>query len=476
MKALGKLFRTTAFKLSLAYLLVFSIGAGLVLWNVGRHVDQVIGDEIAQTVNTDIRGLADIYARGGMRQLVTVVERRLRLPTSSLYLVTTYAGENVVGNIARLPEELPESSELIETTYERPGETGIRHRALVRMFLLPGGFRILVGHDTEDRDALRAILRRALGASLFWLVMIGAFGGLLVARRVLDRVDVMSASARRIMAGDLSERLALVGTGDELDRLAANFNAMLERIGELMRGLREVSDNIAHDLKTPLTRLRNRADEVLRSGATDEQYREALAGMIEESDGLIRVFDALLMIARAEAGCSGDNMVELEAGLVARDVVDIYEPLAEEHGVRLEVEADDGLLVRGSRELLGQALVNLVDNALKYGAPDAGSVVKVTARRADDRVEIEVADHGPGIPAADREKVTGRFVRLENSRSRPGSGLGLSLAAAVARLHRGALRIEDNEPGLRVILVLPPLSKVGASAPAFATPSPEPST
>jgi signal transduction histidine kinase len=230
---------------------------------------------------------------------------------------------------------------------------------------------------------------------------------------------------------------------------------MLERIGELMTGLREVSDNIAHDLKTPLTRLRNRAEEVLRSGSSNEHYREALLGVIEESDGLIRVFDALLMIARAEAGYSSDDRGDFDAAQVVRDIVDMYEPVAEEQGARLEATAETGLIVTGSRELLGQALVNLVDNALKYGASRENARVEVSARRVGDSVEIAVADRGPGIAPADRERVTGRFVRLENSRSRPGSGLGLSLAAAVARLHYGALRIEDNAPGLRVVFSLP---------------------
>lgn len=454
--------------MSLVYLVLFSLGAGLVLARVGERVQEVLDEQTSQTIDAEIRGLSEQYVEGGIRQLVIAVERRVRSPGGSLYLVTTHTGDIIVGNIAAWPDNLSIGDEAIETKYRLPNETEASHLALMRQFLLPGGFRLLVGHDIEDRRVLRQILRRALGASLFWLVLVGTMGGLIVAHRVLERVDIMSVSARRIMAGDLHERLAVNGTGDELDRLAANFNAMLERIGELMTGLREVSDNIAHDLKTPLTRLRNRAEEVLRSNATNERYKEALTGIIEESDGLIRVFDALLMIARAEAGYSCDDLNEFDAGRVAKDIAEMYEPVAEEQGARLEVEADLGLMVRGNRELLGQALVNLVDNALKHGVTAPGAVVKARARRVGDRIEIEVADRGPGIPAADRERVTGRFVRLENARSRPGSGLGLSLAAAVARLHHGVLRIEDNEPGLRVVLALP------ASAPGGGRPKTEP--
>jgi signal transduction histidine kinase len=426
-----------------------------VLARIGARVQEVLDEQTSQTIEAEIRGLSEQYSEGGIHQLVAAVERRVRSPGGSLYLVTTHNGDNIVGNIAALPANLSLGSDAVETKYRLPNETEASHLALMRQFVLPGGFRLLVGHDIEDRQVLSEILRRALGTSLFWLVLVGTLGGLSVAYRVLERVDMMSGSARRIMAGDLNERLAVNGTGDELDRLAANFNAMLERIGELMTGLREVSDNIAHDLKTPLTRLRNRAEEVLRSNATSERYREALTGIIEESDGLIRVFDALLMIARAEAGYSSDDMEQFDAGQVTKDIAEMYEPVAEEQGARLEVEAEPGLIICGNRELLGQAVVNLVDNALKHGVPSRDGVVTASARRVGDKVEIAVADRGPGIATADRERVTGRFVRLESARSRPGSGLGLSLAAAVARLHHGALRIEDNEPGLRVVLTLP---------------------
>jgi signal transduction histidine kinase len=312
-----------------------------------------------------------------------------------------------------------------------------------------------VGHDIEDHRVLRRILRQGLGASLFWLALVGTLGGLFVANRMLERVDAMSASARRIMGGDLDQRLDTTGAGDELDRLAENLNAMLARIGELMTGLSEVSDNIAHDLKTPLTRLRNRAEEAARANTGPEETRAALSAIIEESDALIRVFDALLTIARAEAGYSSENMSEVDAGKIAADIVELYEPVAEEQGALFQSSLEEGLMVRGNRELLGRMLVNLVDNALKYGAGDDKPSVLVTARRVGGSIEICVADRGPGVPPQDRERVIDRFVRLENSRSRPGSGLGLSLAAAVARLHHGSLRLEDNTPGLRAVVSLP---------------------
>ena len=464
MTALGKLFRTTAFKISVVYLLVSAIGAGLVLGRVGWNVKQLIDEQTAQTVNADITGLAEQYEAGNINQLVQAIQRRIRQPGADLYLLTTYAGEPLVGNIVSLPAGVLAHPGLVETDYLRSGDIAAHHRAMARIFALPGGFRLLVGHDIEEGVRLRHILAGALATSLIWLVIIGTIGGLWAARRVLHRVDKINAQAQTIVSGGLAGRVQLAGTGDELDRLVQNLNAMLDRIQLLMTGLKEVSDNIAHDLRTPLTRLRSRAEQALHSAKTTEDYRLALEKVIEESDGLIRIFNALLMITRAEAGTGFDGMVDFDAASVAHDVAELYEPLAEDRGVALSLDIEPGLNLHGSRELIGQALANLVDNALKYGVPeDKGGDETVTvhaslrleAKRQGDFIEISVADRGPGIASEDRARVQDRFVRLENSRSMPGSGLGLALAAAVARLHKGKLLVEDNEPGLKVTLVLP---------------------
>jgi signal transduction histidine kinase len=253
----------------------------------------------------------------------------------------------------------------------------------------------------------------------------------------------------------------VAGNGDELDRLAQNLNEMLERIWELMRGLREVSDNIAHDLKTPLTRLRNRADEAVRSAVSAEELRLAMEGVIEESDGLIRVFNALLMIARLEGVAARDLMAQFDVGATAREVGELYEAVAADEGLSLEIATTGDLRFVGSRELIGQALANLVDNAVKYGAVKYGAVnrqaggIRVAAERAGDTIRLTVADRGPGIPEEARGRVLDRFVRLEDSRSRPGFGLGLSLVAAIVRLHQGTLTLADNAPGLAVVVTLP---------------------
>jgi len=460
--ALGKLLRTTTFKLTLVYLAVFALFAAFLLGYFALNTRRLITEQINDTVNAEITGLSEQYRLGGIRRLVDVIDARARRPGSSLYLVTTFNGDSLAGNISSLAPGILDTPGWNETTYRRLEETdNSEHQALVRVFQLPGGFRLLVGRDLEERERLYHIVVAAGRWSIAIVVVLGILGGLFITRRVLRRVDAMTETTRTIMAGELSGRLPVAGTGDELDRLAENLNEMLERIEALMVGLKEVSDNIAHDLKTPLTRLHNRAEDALRVAKGEGDYREALEQTLEESESLIRTFDALLMIARAEAGHARDNMAEFDAAEIARDVGELYEPLAEEKGIALKIEADQAAPVKGNRELVSQALANLIDNAIKYAGPDHpginGEAAQIVVRALNDgeRIFLSVDDSGPGIPAEDRARVTERFVRLEQSRSKPGSGLGLSLAAAVARLHGGELKFEDNQPGLKSIIALP---------------------
>jgi signal transduction histidine kinase len=464
--ALGKLLRTTAFQLTLVYLLIFILFAASLLGYFALNTRRLINEQITATIKAEISVLTEQYNQAGIRRLVNVVEVRSRRPGSSLYLVTTPTGEAVAGNVGALEPGVLDQPGWLETTYRRlEVPEGAEHLALVEVVQL-GGFRLLVGRDLEERERLYGIISNAGRWSFALVVVLGLAGGFFVSRRVLNRIDAMTGTAQTIMAGDLSGRLPVAGTGDELDRLADNVNAMLERIEALMHGLKEVSDNIAHDLKTPLTRLRNRCEQALRGPARDADYRAALESTIAESDELIRTFDALLMIARAESGQARDNMFEFDAAEIARDVGELYEPLADEKGLALKVEAVASAPVRGNRELVSQALANLIDNAIKYAGPDAklnGEPAEIVVRAASegDCITLAVADRGPGIPEADRGRVVERFVRLEQSRSEPGSGLGLSLAAAVARLHGGELKLEDNHPGLRSTIALPRAGPAG---------------
>ena len=475
MTAFGKLVRTTAFRLTLVYLLLFAMFAAFLLGFFAWNTRRLVTEQITTTVAAEFGELNDIFSRRGLRGLVFTIENRALRPGSNLYLVTTPAGQAVAGNVGSLAPGVMATQGWTETTYRRLDEQEQpAHRALVQISELSSGFRLLIGRDLEERRRIFSIVATAAQWSVLIVVILGLAGGVFVARRVLRRIDAMTGTTQRIMAGDLSGRVPVGRSGDELDRLAENLNAMLERIEALMTGLKEVSDNIAHDLKTPLTRLRNRAEAALAQAGNEADYRAALERTIEESDGLIRTFNALLMIARAESGQARGNMDDFDAADIAQSIQELYEPLAEDNGLALEVRTAPAPL-HGNRELIGQALANLVENAIKYGRPvdaagaDAAKVV-VEAARQGDRVLLSVRDHGAGIPEADRTRAVERFVRLEASRSQPGSGLGLSLASAVARLHGGTLTLADAAPGLRATLTIPAAPVEPASAAAAARP------
>ncbi|MFO1109146.1 MAG: ATP-binding protein [Bradyrhizobium sp.] len=464
MGAFGKLVRTTAFRLTLVYLFLFALFAASLLAFFAWNTRRLITEQITTTVNAEASEINEIYLRRGLRGLAFTVSNRALRPGANLYLITAPNGVALGGNVGSLSPGVMATTGWSETAYRRLDENDTaEHRALVKVSELSNGFRLLIGRDLEERRRLFGIVAKGAQWSLLVVVVLGIGGGIFVSRRVLQRIDAMTGTTQRIMAGDLSGRLPVGRSGDELDRLAGNLNAMLERIEALMNGLKEVSDNIAHDLKTPLTRLRNRAEEALARSGSEADYRAALERTIEESDGLIRTFNALLMIARAESGQARGNMDDFDAAEVANGIHELYEPLAEDDGMTLTVRAEPAQ-IHGNRELISQALANLVENAIKYGKPSAAAQplgikaareIVIEGRREGDSVLLSVTDHGPGIPEADRKHAIERFVRLEASRTQPGSGLGLSLANAVATLHGGELRLADAHPGLVATLVLP---------------------
>jgi signal transduction histidine kinase len=479
MARLSAIMRTTAARLSALYLILFALAAVfLVIYMTSLSV-RMLTTQTRETINEEIQGLAGAYQRGGLPLLVRVIERRSRQPGANLYLIADPNGRILAGNVQNLEAGVIAVNGWIERpfAYQRFGETDperrfapapgnaiaqpaaadeLRHRAIAQIIRLPNRMILLVGRDLGEPERFREVVRRALIAALGMM----AFGGLViwyfVGRQALRRIDAVSAAGARIMGGDLSGRLPVSGAGDEFDRLSENLNAMLARIAALNEGLRQVSDNVAHDLKTPLTRLRNRAEAALSGKRRTAEYREALEGTIVESDQLIRTFNAILMISRLEAGQSAETTAPVDLAEAVRDVVELYEPAAEEVGVGLEARVEAGVEIMGNRELIGQALSNVVDNAIKYSAgTSAAPAVSVSLERAGDELRVVVDDNGPGIPEEDRERVTERFVRLETSRSRPGSGLGLSLAKAVMKFHGGRLDLTRRDPGLSVAMVFP---------------------
>ncbi len=460
MSRFSALMRTTAARLSALYLLLFAVGAVALVFYMTNLSASILTGQTQQALGEEIASIGKSYARGGISQLVRTIDYRSRQPGAYLYLVTDPTGRVLAGNVESVEPGVLDTNGIIERafTYRRYGEQGreTEHRAIAVVIALPNGMRLLVGRDLGEPERFRNLVRNSLvlalgimgaGALLIWFF---------VGRRALKRIDEVSRASQRIMDGDLTGRLPVNGSGDEFDRLSANLNVMLARILELNEGLKQVSDNIAHDLKTPLTRLRNRADEALGGDKAGPEYRAALEDIIGESDQLIRTFNAILMISRLEAGYSSENLEDMPIAPILSDVAELYEPVAEDANVTLVLGELDDVALHINRELVGQTISNLVDNAIKYaGGEDRTATVSLSMEKDAKWVRIIVADNGPGIPADKRERATERFVRLEESRSQPGSGLGLSLVKAVMKLHGGVLRLEDNGPGLRAVLEFP---------------------
>ncbi|MGF6253250.1 sensor histidine kinase [Ensifer sp. LBL] len=463
MSKLRVLFRTTAVRLSALYLILFSLCAAFLVIYVTGMSERLLQQQTRDAVTAEVAQIEQVYSRAGMNGLLRSLERRARQPGANLYVIAGPSGEILAGNVASLEPGLLDSEGWTERpfAYQRYTDESKKdtHVALAHVLVLDNGLRILVGRDLQEPQKFRALVRQAL------MVALGVMGlGALViwfgiGRNALKRIDRMSEASTKIMAGDLSQRLPMSGSGDEFDRLSESLNAMLSRIEKLNEGLRQVSDNIAHDLKTPLTRLRNKAEAALARKGTSQ--RGALEEIIGESDQLIRTFNALLMISRVEAGSSAAEMSDIDLSQIVADCVELYEPVAEDGGLKLEADVAPALVISGNRELIGQALGNLIDNAIKYADGAENPLIKVSLEKREGSVLLSVADHGSGIPAAMRDEVIKRFVRLDESRSKPGTGLGLSLVEAVMEMHHGALHLTDTVPsaeggkGLTVQMVFP---------------------
>jgi signal transduction histidine kinase len=474
--ALTRLLGSSPFRLTLAFIGVFVVAAALIVGFIAWRANELLTTKVMETLTAEVTGLREQFQAGGPVRLRDIIAERASEPGSSLYLLVDATDRKIAGNLSRVPPELREGIRGGIFRYVRASDAATRSERLAVGVPLsvPGGFVLIVGRDIEDQRRFADTMWQVALWSVGLMSALGIGAGLLVSRSVLRRIEAVTETSRTIMAGDLSKRIPLDGSGDELDRLSQNLNAMLARIEELMVALREVSNNIAHDLKTPLNRLRNRAEAALRNPDGAAGYREGLVKTIEEADELIKTFNSLLLIARLEAGAVAESMAPVDPASIIADVAELYEPVAEETGLRLEISTEQGLSVTANRELVFLAVANLVDNAIKYAAADrisatgdgaARQPIAISVALAGDAVQIAIADRGPGVAPQDRERALRRFVRLEKSRSRPGSGLGLSLVSAVARLHGGSIRLEDNAPGLKAVLTLPARGPGHALAP-----------
>jgi signal transduction histidine kinase len=455
--AMRRYLRTNAVRMATLYFAIFATSVLALLVFIYVSTADFAKRQTQATLDAETRGLAEQYQERGLAGLVQIVADRSGAQHNgageNLYLITNPGLQPLAGNLSQWPKATQLRAGWVEFPVEEKTANGIReHSALASVFVLPGGFRLLVGRDLDAAAAFRARITSTLAWAALLTLAFGVAGGFVMTRHMLHRVEAVNRTSERIIHGDLTQRVPLSGTGDEFDQLAVNLNTMLDRIERLMQGIRQVTDNIAHDLRTPLARLRARLEVTLLEKPDAARYGDALRDTIAEADRLLGTFNALLSIGEAEAGGRREGWSTVDLGEIARSVAELYEPVADENGLVLAIVIDRDVPVRGDRHLLSQAIANLLDNALKYTT--AGSVtLRVSADAAEAR--IEVADTGPGVPPDRREAVFDRFFRLEGSRSTPGNGLGLSLVRAVAKLHGGACWLEDNAPGLKAVLTVP---------------------
>ena len=459
-----RLLRTNAFRLAALYMLLFATSVLALFAFIYLSTEGFIDRQTQATLDSEMDRLRAQFNQHGLVGLVQVIAERSgseRHRDDPIYLIADANFHPLAGNLPTWPGAAPLKGGWLRFSLEvKEQDRSEMHDVLAATADLrnrSGEFHLLVGRDLRAADLFRKNMAETLAWASVLTLGLGVVGGLFMTRNMLRRVDAVNRTSERIINGDLSQRVPLTGAGDEFDQLAANLNAMLDQIERLMAGMRQVTDNIAHDLRTPLARLRARLEVTLLEKPDAKRYGEALQETIAEADTLLGTFNALLSIAEAEAGSRRETLSVVRLDEIARSVAELYEPVAEERGLALVAAVDDAVPVRGDRHLLSQAIANLIDNALKY--TPSGSV-RLTVRAEGDWARLEVADTGPGVPAASRAAVLDRFVRLEGSRSTPGNGLGLSLVRAVARMHGGTLKLEDAKPGaaspgLKVVLTIP---------------------
>jgi signal transduction histidine kinase len=461
---LGRLVRTTPFRLTVLFLLLFAGASTLFLGYIYVATAGEAERSADAAIVREARSLEGVYRDGGFSALNQAVIDRSSSTRGFLYLVMDKDGGPVSGSIAKSPFAHvtfgPEWTSFRLT--ERVNKATLRRPARGMEERMPAGEGLFVGADVGEAEGYVVKVVDALWGAAALVVVLGLAGGAFVARGVARNVSALNDVIGAARMGDLGVRAVERGAGDELDELAAGLNDMLERLERSIAGLRHAGDAIAHDLRSPLTRLRARMESALieaEAGRGDPVA--ALRQALDDADGVLNTFAAVLAIARLESAAQVPDQTRFDPAELAAGVVELYEPLAEEKGLEFAAELTSGLTVRGNRDFIGQALANLLDNAVKY-TPSGGAVMLRLRRRASGEIELSVTDTGPGVPEADRGRVVDRFVRLENSRNAPGAGLGLSLVSAVARAHGGRLELDEGPgalgglgPGLRVALVLP---------------------
>jgi signal transduction histidine kinase len=450
-----RLLRSAGFRFAAVYAVLLGLSAlalaMFLWWETAGVLDRQTDAAIAADAD-------DLLARwnqsdGGIPAVQDAIEQRLRenIDDDAIYLLVDPWMRRVAGNLPSWPEDIAAPGD--DWLQLRLTRTGWKSVARAEIILLPGGYHLLVGRDVEVRAHMADMLTAALLWALLVVAALATIGALIVRNMFSHTIASVSATAAAIAAGDLSRRVRLSGRGDEFDLLAETINDMLDRIGRLMDGVRQVSNSIAHDLRTPIARARARLEDAATSARRDEELRAAVERAIVDLDQISDIFQALLRISEIEAGSKRSAFAWFDVAPMLADLAELYGAVAEEGGVHLVLSAPDHLNCFGDRSLVQQAVANLVDNAIKF-SPQGGRIC-LEASAVDTGVEIVTTDNGPGMPATDIVRAGERFFRGEAARHTPGSGLGLALVQAVAVLHGGELRLADRDPGLRATLWLP---------------------
>jgi len=442
---------TSPFRIAIAYSIAFACGAAALLLVVDFAVSRVVDGSTDNLIEAEVQGLREQVLVLSRSDFIELIEQRSQDQDvrGAVYLMVDPQLRPVAGNVPAWPKISADEGKWIQFKVAVPYGDEIReHEMRARRFPLPGGYRMLVGHDVQERQDVKSLMMRGLIAAVLLTLLLGLGGGFWMGRRILAQAGAISAVATQIMRGDLSQRLPVREADDELNTLSREINGMLDKIEQLTLGMRTVLDSAAHDLRTPLNRLQATAESAMGQFEVSSPGRRVLERVTSEVDHMRSTLDALLRIALAETGTVAREPVDLSE--LVNSMVELYAPVGEERGIKIDSEVEAGAQIQGSRQLLAQALANLLDNAIKY--TQDGGHIRVQLRNSMGGSEVIVADNGPGIPADKREVVLGRRVRLDEARKFPGSGLGLSLVAAVTKLHGAKLLLEDAEPGLRVSL------------------------
>ena len=457
------LFRLTSFRLIFIYTILLAISVFLIAfylyWSTARDLQNRADQDIVQ----ESQMLTRIYQRGGVNGLARFITQLSQIPNANLYALRNNKNDIVAGNftdkdslwdLTRLDDGWVSFSSTRNKASANDNISTRKQFFRGKEFIVRGSYNLIIGRDVSNEIYLKERFLNTIISATLLILVLGLFGGYVLSRNILNRISAINKTSIEIMDGDLLQRLPIGSSNDELNQLSVNLNNMLDRLNKLMTGMKDVSDNIAHDLRTPLNKIRTNLEVTLMSNPTSENYRNSIQEVIYDIDIVINTFNSLLVISRVESGSLLLEKEKVDINKLLENVIDLWEPLAEEKNINLINQSDDNIYIEGNKNLLSQAISNLIDNAIKYGPQ--GNKINIGAKFDNANVILWVSDNGPGIPNKDKERVLERFARLDVSRNTKGTGLGLSLVTSSIRFHKGTIQLLDSKPnGLIVKLEIP---------------------